>query len=69
MASLPLARRSARAETYFISPQLLENIMELAGLLFFVLLGLAAALGLTADSRDSADWKQTADGARARRSY
>jgi hypothetical protein len=43
--------------------------MELAGLAFFVLLGLAAALGLTTDSRDSADWKQTVDGARARSSY
>jgi hypothetical protein len=43
--------------------------MELAGLLFFVLIALAGALGLTADSRDSADWKPTIDGARTPRSY
>lgn len=43
--------------------------MELAGLFFFVLLGLAAALGLTTDSRDSADWKQTVDGVRSGQSY
>jgi hypothetical protein len=41
--------------------------MELAVLLFFVLLAVLAAAGLTVDSRDSADWKPTADGVRASR--
>jgi hypothetical protein len=56
MASLPLSRRgpSAHAED-----------MEIAVLLFFVLIALATAFGLTADSRDSADWKPTVDGTRA----
>jgi hypothetical protein len=40
--------------------------MELiAILIFFVLLAAAAAAGLTADTRDSADWKPTDDGVRA----
>jgi hypothetical protein len=39
--------------------------MEIAALLFFVLIAVAAAFGLTADSRDSADWKPTVDGTRA----
>ena len=43
--------------------------MALAGLAFFVLIALAAAFGLTTDSRDSADWKPTTDGTRAGRSY
>ncbi|MFI7599980.1 hypothetical protein [Actinoplanes sp. NPDC049681] len=41
--------------------------MELGILLFFLLLVLASAFGLTADSRDSADWKPTTDGVRAGR--
>ncbi|MEV8510064.1 hypothetical protein AB0368_35275 [Actinoplanes sp. NPDC051475] len=41
--------------------------MELGILLFFLLLVLASASGLTADSRDSADWKPTSDGLRAAR--
>ncbi|WBB71184.1 hypothetical protein [Micromonospora sp. WMMD812] len=32
--------------------------------LFLVLLAVASATGLTADSRDSADWKPTDDGRR-----
>jgi hypothetical protein len=41
--------------------------MELLFLvLFLLLLGLASAAGLTTDSRDSADWKPTADGRRWR---
>lgn len=40
--------------------------MELLILLvIFSLLALASALGLTADSRDSADWKPSNDGRRA----
>jgi hypothetical protein len=35
--------------------------------LFFVLLGLASSLGLTTDSRDSADWKPSNHGERAPR--
>ncbi len=39
--------------------------MELLILLaFFLLLALASALGWTADSRDSADWKPSNDGRR-----
>lgn len=41
--------------------------MELAAILFFVLLAIAAAAGLTVDSRDSADWKPSIDGTRAPR--
>jgi len=33
-------------------------------LVFFVLLGLASAVGLTADSRDGADWAPSTDGER-----
>jgi hypothetical protein len=43
--------------------------MEIVGLLFFVLVALASAFGLTVDSRDSADWKPTTDGFRAGRTY
>jgi hypothetical protein len=43
--------------------------MAYAALVFFILLALAGALGLTADSRDSADWKATVDGSRASRRY
>jgi hypothetical protein len=44
--------------------------MELFGLLFiFVLIALVPVFGLTADSRDSADWKPTIDGTRAGNSY
>lgn len=35
-------------------------------LLFFVLLAIASAAGLTADSRDYADWKPTVAGRRWR---
>ena len=41
--------------------------MGIAILLFFAVLAIAAAVGLTADSRDSADWKPTVDGMRAPR--
>ena len=41
--------------------------MELAVVLFFALIALASALGLVADSRDSADWKPTSEGVRAAR--
>ena len=38
-------------------------------ILFFVLIVLLSAFGLTADTRDSADWKPTEDGFRAGRTY
>jgi hypothetical protein len=41
--------------------------MELFIALFLVLIALASALGLVADSRDSADWKPTSNGVRAAR--
>jgi hypothetical protein len=56
MASLPLSRCTPAAHA---------EDMEIAALLFFVLIAVAAAFGLTADSRDSADWKPTVDGTRA----
>jgi hypothetical protein len=56
MASLPLSRCTPAAHA---------EDMEIAALLFFVLIALAAAFGLTTDSRDSADWKPTVDGTRA----
>ncbi|WP_278044993.1 hypothetical protein [Krasilnikovia cinnamomea] len=40
--------------------------MALSILVFFLLLTIAAALGLTADSRDGADWRPTVDGFRRR---
>ncbi len=43
--------------------------MALGALLFFVLIALASVLGLTADSRDYADWKPTSDGTRAGRAF
>jgi hypothetical protein len=39
--------------------------MALFAVIFFVLLAVAGAAGLTADSRDSADWKPSVDGMRA----
>ena len=39
--------------------------MALTLVLFLALVALAAAFGLGADSRDSADWKPTFDGTRA----
>jgi hypothetical protein len=42
-------------------------IMELLVVAFLVLIALASALGLVSDSRDSADWKPTANGVRAAR--
>jgi hypothetical protein len=41
--------------------------MELVLLLFFVVITVASALGWTADSRDSADWKPSESGRRAAR--
>jgi hypothetical protein len=41
--------------------------MELVFLAFIVLLVVASALGLTADSRDGADWAPSVNGNRAAR--
>ena len=38
--------------------------MEIAVVVFCVLLLIASAAGLTSDTRDSADWKPTHDGRR-----
>ena len=38
--------------------------MGIAVLLFFIALAIASWAGLTFDSRDSGDWKPTADGVR-----
>jgi hypothetical protein len=38
--------------------------MGIAVLLFFIALAIASGTGLTFDSRDSGDWKPTADGVR-----
>ena len=40
------------------------NVMGIAILLFFIAIAIASATGLTVDSRDSGDWKPTADGMR-----
>jgi hypothetical protein len=39
--------------------------MALAVAFFFVLIAIVSALGFVADSRDSADWKPSANGTRA----
>jgi hypothetical protein len=39
-------------------------VMELLLLLFFVVIAIAGASGLVADSRDFADWRPTNDGFR-----
>ena len=41
------------------------NVMGIAILLFFVAIAIVSGAGLTFDSRDSGDWKPTADGVRA----
>jgi hypothetical protein len=41
------------------------NVMGIAILLFFIAIAIASGAGLTFDSRDSGDWKPTADGVRA----
>ena len=40
------------------------NVMGIAILLFFIAIAVASGTGLTFDSRDSGDWKPTADGVR-----
>ena len=40
------------------------NVMGIAILLFFIAIAIASVAGLTFDSRDSGDWKPTADGVR-----
>jgi hypothetical protein len=40
------------------------NVMGIAILLFFIAIAIASGTGLTVDSRDSGDWKPTADGVR-----
>jgi hypothetical protein len=66
---IPATVAAARPGGNCIHQRKQGEIMELVGLLFFVLIALLAAFGLTADSRDSADWKPTVDGFRAGRTY
>jgi len=40
------------------------NVMGIAVLLFLIALAIASGAGFTADTRDSSDWKPTADGVR-----
>ena len=40
------------------------TVMGFAILLFFIAIAIASGAGLTHDSRDSGDWKPTADGVR-----
>lgn len=40
------------------------NVMGFAILLFFIAIAIASGVGLTFDSRDSRDWRPTADGVR-----
>jgi len=56
VAILPLSARGRAPDA--------EYMALLVLLVFFALLGLASALGLTADSRDSADWRPTVGGFR-----
>ncbi len=75
VAILPLSGPVSPAETW-ISPvrtggETDPNLAKVSAamefllfLLFFVLLAAASAAGLTADSRDSADWKPTDNGRR-----
>jgi len=44
-----------------------KGSITMALLVFFALVALASWLGLTADTRDSADWKDSMQGARAAR--
>jgi hypothetical protein len=44
-----------------------EGSIKMALLVFLVLVALASWLGLTKDTRDSADWKESSQGARAAR--
>jgi hypothetical protein len=76
MASLPLVRPAARVHAGSKQPgahrpefQDSRNkgvtIMAIIVLLFFVAIAVASGAGLTADSRDSADWRPSMDGLRA----
>jgi hypothetical protein len=58
MASLPLS---------LVRPEAHAQVMTIFVALFLVLIALAAAFGLVADSRDSADWKPSLHGTRASR--
>jgi hypothetical protein len=73
MASLPLSGASARVHAGNKQPGAHRptnrrnkgvNVMGIAVLLFFIAIAIASGTGLTFDSRDSGDWKPTADGVR-----
>ena len=73
MASLPLSGASAPVHAGNKQPGAHRptnrrnkgvNVMGFAVLLFFIAIAIASGAGLTFDSRDSGDWKPTADGVR-----
>jgi hypothetical protein len=45
------------------------NVMEIAILIFFIAIAIASGTKFTVDSRDSGDWKPTADGVRTPSRY
>ena len=74
MASLPLSGAPAQVHAGTEQPGAHRptnrrnkgvNVMGIAILLFFIAIAIASGAGLTFDSRDSGDWKPTADGVRA----
>jgi hypothetical protein len=67
MASLPLSGGVGTAHAEVVDNRQRMAVMDLFVVLFFALIALASALGLVADSRDSADWKPTSDGGRTPR--
>jgi hypothetical protein len=80
MASLPLSGRSPPEQTQNKQPGAHRpgtrasrnkgvKVMGFVVLLFFVAIAIASGFGLTADSRDSADWKPTLEGVRDRDRY
>jgi len=73
MASLPLSAAPARGHAGDKQPGAHRqttrrnkgvNVMGIAVLLFLIALAIASGAGFTADTRDSSDWKPTADGVR-----
>ncbi len=74
MASLPLLPGPGSGDSWGNQPVRTGStagqrltVMDLVLLLFFVLIAVASAAGLTVDSRDGADWKPTVEGLRAAR--
>jgi hypothetical protein len=66
-ATVPALRTGADLSYRQQNPSSGVIVMAIGVLLFLVLIALASRFGLVADSRDSADWKPSFDGARASR--